>query len=368
MAKKKHARPREVVVDEFERRFLVIDADHDGIKRSPSKLIEQGYVEGTDMRVRIVDGETAEFTRKSGKGRARKERNLAVDIEEARFLFDAVRYKLTKRRYLRKGWEIDYFQGPLDGLVLAEFETRSPDDEVTLPSWIRSAIEVTESLSNQHLARMAYDLADAGSDRPVREMLPRELPRIVLTGGPCSGKSSVMAALREEFKDVLHCIPEVATIVIDQVGAKPPVGDTMAMRAFQQTIYRVQLGFEKVSNRQAIRDGRSALLLDRGTVDGAAYMDRGTAELESVCRTTLAEEYARYRGVICLDVPPKAVYEANKANNPARYETYPQAAATGDRLRKVWQGHPRFMRIDNGSSWDDKLARARAALIGLLKD
>ncbi|HSD12035.1 MAG TPA: AAA family ATPase [Patescibacteria group bacterium] len=365
MGKDKKAEPREETVDEFERRFLVTAIDPE-IQRAPSKRIEQGYFEGTDMRVRIVDGKTAEVTRKSGRGRIRKERNRRMDVDDARFLFDALRYKLTKRRYMKAGWEVDYFEGPLTGLVLAEFETKSPDDEVTLPPWIHAAIEVTESLSNQHLARIAYDLSGEDPDRPVRDLLPRELPRIVLTGGPCSGKSSVMAALRAEFKGVLHCIPEVATIVIEQVGAKPPFDDMLAMKSFQRTIYRVQLGFEKVSNRQAIRDGRKALLLDRGTVDGAAYMDRGVADLENVCRTTMADEYRRYHGVLCLEVPPREIYDANKANNPARSETFDQAAALGERIAKVWGGHPRFTLVRNGSSWDEKLETARAALKALL--
>ena len=363
MAKKDKDAPREEIVDEFERRFLVFAIDPD-VKKSPSRLIEQGYFEGTDMRVRITDGESAELTRKTGKGRKRKERNLRnVPLEVARFQFDALRYKLTKRRYLKKGWEIDYFQGPLDGLIIAEFETKSPDDEVRLPPWITKAIEVTDSLSNQHLARMAYDLDGVGGELPVEDLLPKaQLPRIVLTGGPCSGKSTVMDALKKEFRDVLHCVPEVATIVIELVGAKPPVGDVLGMKSFQRTIYRVQLGFEKVSNRQAVRDGRTALLLDRGTVDGAAYMERGIDDLENVCSTSVAEEYGRYRGVICLDVPSEEIYEANKHNNPARYETYPQAVATGDRLCRVWQDHPDFVRIGNGpGGMEQKIREARAA-------
>src|SRR5689334_17279213 len=124
MAKKDKDAPREEIVDEFERRFLVIAIDPD-VQRSPSLLIEQGYFEGTDMRVRITDDKSAELTRKTGKGRARKERNLRnLDLTAARFLFDALRYKLTKRRHLKKGWEVDYFQGPLQGLVIAEFETK----------------------------------------------------------------------------------------------------------------------------------------------------------------------------------------------------------------------------------------------------
>ena len=367
MAKKKKEDRREETVDEFERRFLVMAIDPD-IERAPSKLIVQGYFDGPgNMRVRITDGETAELTRKTGRGRSRKEKNLETDLITARYLLDSTNYRIEKRRHYKDGWEIDFFHGPLKGLVLAELEMSSPDEEIVMPSWLHKTIEVTDSLTNSHLARMAYDLKGEDAGRPVRELLPREVPRIVLTGGPCSGKSSVMAALKAEFKDVLHCIPEVATIVIEQVGAKPPIGDMLAMKSFQRTIYRVQLGFEKVSNRQAIRDGRSAMLLDRGTVDGAAYMDRGIADLENVCRTTAADEYRRYRGVVCLEVPPKDAYEANKANNAARFETYAQAAALGVRIAKVWGGHPHFTLIKNGASWDEKLASARAAIIRLLE-
>jgi CYTH domain-containing protein/predicted ATPase len=367
---KKKDEPRDETVDEFERRFLVFAIDP-AVQRSPSKLIEQAYFEGTDMRVRITDGESAELTRKSGKGRARKERNLRpLDVTAARFMFEALRYKLTKRRYLKKGWEVDYFQGPLKGLVIAEFETKTPDEEVELPKWVHKAIEVTDSLTNQHLARMAYDLTGVDAELPIGDMLPKAtVPRIVLTGGPCSGKSTVMEALKKEFRDVLHCVPEVATIVIELVGAKPPVGDVLGMKSFQRTIYRVQLGFERVSNKQALRDGRRALLLDRGTVDGAAYMDRGIDDLENVCSTSVAEEYGRYRGVICLDVPSEEIYEANKGNNPARYETYPQAVATGDRLCRVWQGHPNFIRIGNGpGGMEEKLRQAREAFMRLLDE
>ncbi len=361
-------RESEETVDEFERRWIVLSIDPD-IGRYPSKEIEQGYFDGSgDLRVRITDGKQAELTRKTGKGRARQEHNRGVSLETGRFMLEATSHRLEKRRHLREGWEVDHFHGPLAGLVIAEIEkpTLEELDRVTLPPWIHSAIEVTGSLSNRMLARIAYDLRGETPAGPVRDLLVKDVPKIVLTGGPCSGKSSVMAALRSEFSSLLHCVPEVATIVIEQVGIKPPVGDRLGMKAFQRTIYRVQLGFEKGSNMQALRDGRSALLLDRGTVDGAAYMERGIADMEQVFRTTLQDEYDRYRGVICLDVPPQDVYEANKGNNPARYETYEQAAATGRRIHEVWNGHPNFRFIRSCDSWDDKLQRVRSALNDLL--
>jgi predicted ATPase len=218
------------------------------------------------------------------------------------------------------------------------------------------------------LARIAYDLRGETPSGPVRDLIVRDVPKIVLTGGPCSGKSSVMTALRNERSNLLQCVPEVATIIIEQVGIKPPIGDRLGMKTFQRTIYRVQLGFEKGSSQQALRDGRSALLLDRGTVDGAAYMENGLRDMEQIFRTSTQDEYDRYHGVICMDVPPRKIYEANKSNNPARYETYEQAAETGRRIREVWSGHPNFRFISNDGSWEDKLQQARIALNNLLSE
>ncbi len=356
------------VVNEDERRFVVKAVDPD-IQRSPRKEIVQGYFEtppSYSLRVRITDDREAELTKKTGHGVSRKEHNQPTDLETARFLLDSLTDVIVKTRYLRDGWEIDYFHGPLAGLVLAEFEMPDPDYKVVLPPWIGDAVEVTNSLTNRHLARLARDLADSKADRPIRELLPKRIPRIVLTGGPCSGKSTIMALLQKEFGGRIHCVPEVASIVIAQVGVKPPVGDEIGMRKFQRTIYRVQRGFETISDLQAVRDGKQALLLDRGTVDGAAYMEGGLAELEKVCRTERAHEYSQYDLVICLETPPKKVYKASCRNNPARGETYEQAAALGKAIRKVWKGHPGMLFVENGKSWAKKAAAVRAAICSFL--
>lgn len=365
------ARGDEWEQDENERRWLVLSIDPD-VQRSPSRLIEQGYLEdAAGLRVRIVDGKTALLTRKRRVGndkRKRKEKNKGCDLETARFLLESTPFRIEKVRHERDGWEIDYFGGPLAGLVLAEFEMSSPDEDIALPPWIHRAIEVTSQLTNRHLARMAYDLSRERISKPVRDEVIRQwIPRIVLTGGPCSGKSSVMNRLRNELKDVLQCVPEVATIVIQQVGAKPPVDDPLAMRTFQRTIYDVQNGFEKVSFKQARDDGKRAILLDRGTVDGAAYMPNGLEDLEHVCMTTVAAEYDRYEAVICLDFPPRHIYERDIVNNPARYETYEEATAVGERIARVWAGHPHFVRIASRDSWEEKYQAAREAILDALE-
>lgn len=341
-------------VTEIERRFVVKAMDPKKKLGEPIQIL-QGYFEGrSNFRVRIINSKEAILTQKTGRGQIRIEKNKTVPIDIGRYLMDVTPYKLRKDRYTCEGWEIDFFKGPLKGLVLAEFEMKSPKQKVRLPSWIFDAVEVTETLTNQHLARIAYDLSEASAEKFDHEKAQKKVSSIVLTGGPCSGKSSLMKFLQKELKDVVHCVPEVATIVIEQVGAKPPFDDHRAMRIFQRTIHRVQQGFEDVSHRQAIRDGKRAILLDRGTVDGAAYMKNSTDELADICQTTLDDEYARYDAVICLAIPPQNIYDANKANNPARSETYDAAKILSDKIHAVWSNHPHFFKIGTNDSWDKK--------------
>lgn len=367
--------------NEYERRWLVLGIDPE-IQRYPHVTIRQAYF-GTPkgLRIRIADRQgkqTAELTNKTGHGMSRLEHTQEAELDVAEFLYDSSPYRIEKKRYMRDGWEVDFFTGPLTGLVLAEFEMKSPDQEISLPSWIHSAVDVTNDITNSHLARMAYDLRCSAAENDIilqtdeepglRDRVLESCPRIVLTGGPCSGKSTAIERLKSEFPGVLHCVPETATIVIDRVGASPPVGDESGIRRFQRVIYRVQCGFEEVSMIHACRKQMHAMLLDRGTVDGAAYLEGGNREFEDVCLTDTSSEYARYAGVIVLDVPPRDVYESQKENNPARGETYEQATELGEKILEVWSGHPDMVHVRNQGSFEEKYATIRDTVESILNN
>ena len=158
-------------------------------------------------------------------------------------------------------------------------------------------------------------------------------------------------------------MPEVATILISQLGLKPK-GDYLAVRRFQRAVHQVQQIFESAAVEQATcsLDKKSAVLFDRGLVDNAAYLSGGLAEWTEYLNTTTEQEYGCYDLVICLDVPPKDVYEKKLAGNPARYENYEQAKKLGDRIADVWSGHSNFVRIQNFDTWRIKEKVAIEAL------
>lgn len=369
------------MVAEIEKRFLVLKIDPTKLARSHRWEITQGYFELPSLersfRVRIVEDEDAQpkrrafLTAKQGQGISRDEEEIPIDLRAAQILGENSWHTIQKTRFFCDGWEVDFYKEPLKGLIIAEFEMTSLTQEVVLPSWILEAVEVTDSITNLHLARLATELRHAVPDVlgfPLHEELLRTIrrvPRIVLTGGPCSGKSTILEVLRREFGDTIHCVPETATIIISQVGVKPQ-GDALALSRFQDTVFRVQRIFEGTSLQQAVNDGRQALVFDRGSVDNAAYLRGGTLEMAQRFGTTPQAEYARYDLVLCLDVPPERVFEASRVNNPARSETHAEAIALGERIKEVWGKHPNFLVVPNGHNWQEKQETALNAIRNFL--
>lgn len=272
---------------------------------------------------------------------------------------------LEKVRHLDERWEIDFFEPPLNGLVLMEIELNSRDEAFEKPKYIEEWIEVTDSLSNHHLARLATQLREHKLPAMpfIFSNIFSPIPTIVITGGPCSGKSSVMELLKNE-KPNLQFVPEVATIVISQLGIKPK---KKLFNFFQRLVHNTGNLFETTSAQYAVIEGKSGMVLDRGLPDGAAYFDGGSTEYEEVLGTSIRQEYTRYKLVVCLDVPPRNVYEAHKANNSARKESYEEARVLGDRIREVWQNHPNFVFVSNDDGWDAKVAKVREEINKIVK-
>ncbi|KKT81250.1 MAG: hypothetical protein A3B99_05140 [Candidatus Yanofskybacteria bacterium RIFCSPHIGHO2_02_FULL_44_12b] len=366
---------------EIERRFLVTRLSKSFPTDGKVIKIKQAYFEaqGVDKSFRVRISETGSpsrknlssvITLKSGKGRIRKEKEYEIDLRLGNELMKIGNYWLAKNRHLVKHagmtWEIDFFLEPLDGIILAEIELETPDQKVEMPPWIEEYTEVTDSLTNLHLARLASDLRDSGAHPMpfIQEHLNSSIPKIVVTGPPCSGKSTFIESVKSGRSDI-HCVPEVATIIINQLGIVPG-NHPISNRRFQEAIYRIQRIFEATSAQYAISAGKKAVIFDRGTVDAAAYLKGELTEFEKTFNTSRTAEYAKYDGVICLDVPPRDVYNGQKANNQARSETYEQACQLRDRMVSVWRGHPNFVFVPNGSGWEEKKRLIADALENLI--
>ncbi len=355
---------------EIERRFVIpkVTLQRGAIGRD----IVQGYFQTpahATMRIRQLGGPsgTYELTRKTGRGRTREEHTSRIaDRAIGRALLEACPFILHKRRFVRDGWEIDRYAGPLKGLWVLERELPSAETPCPLPSWADSdqAVEVTNDVTNYDLAKLASALGGLESPPSIFELVTKPLPIIVITGGPCSGKSSILATIRRTYPARIHVVPEAASIVINDVGIPFPAENGLFVRQFQQQLYTVQASFEFLARMRGKLAGQEAIVVDRGSADSIAYLPNGVEEFEKTCQTQLGYEYERYAAVICLKVPPPEIYEKYHRSNPARRESYEDAVATGERTVSAWQDHPNFHYVDD-EDWEAK-AQSVATILEMI--
>lgn len=144
---------------EIERRFLVSSPSwRDATTRTRHLL--QGYVareDGVAVRLRLID-EQAWLTIKGPGGLVRPEFEYPVPPAEARLMLDTLcagrRIAKTRHDVPHDGllWEVDVFEGPLAGLVIAEVELPTPDHSVGLPPWAGHEITGDDRYANAALA------------------------------------------------------------------------------------------------------------------------------------------------------------------------------------------------------------------------
>ena len=152
---------------EIERKFLLNSvwpvADHVFDYYYKQNYIRQAYFKNSnEMRVRIVNYDSAYITIKGKrKGISRTEFEYEIPCEEAEIIIkDFCAEEISKTRYSFKEnkliWEIDVFEGDNEGLVLAEVELDSEEQEIDFPDWVGKEVTNDKRYYNSYLSRHPY--------------------------------------------------------------------------------------------------------------------------------------------------------------------------------------------------------------------
>ncbi len=196
------------------------------------------------------------------------------------------------------------------------------------------------------------------------------ISKIVITGGPCAGKSTALSWIQTEFTQMGYTVlfvPETATELITGGVAPWTCGSNVDYRQCQM---RLQLEKEAVFE-QAARSMKAEKLLivcDRGSLDNKAYMsEKEFTEVLQAMGTNEVELRDHYDAVFHLVTAAKGAEEFyTTANNTARTETVQEAAALDDKLIAAWTGHPHLRVIENTSSFEDKMKKLMAEIASFL--
>lgn len=185
------------------------------------------------------------------------------------------------------------------------------------------------------------------------------MKKIVFTGGPSAGKSKVIEMLKEYYTRLgynVFVIPETSTEIIN-AGFKW-WDNSIETNVYQKLIFKYQL--DKEDNiMTAIEESNMdnvIILLDRGLMDGKAYMEEKAFEY-------MAERYAfsetnifmRYDAVIYLESVSISFPELfSDENNKARKSNVEQAKVFDEKVKKAWKGHHKFIEIHACKTFEEK--------------
>ncbi|MES2375145.1 MAG: CYTH domain-containing protein [Bacteroidota bacterium] len=145
---------------EIERKFLVDHKQWQQLPKPAGTKMQQGYMVNENdrtIRLRITDKQ-AYLTFKSGTaGISRNEYEYEIPVNEAAQLFaQFVKTGLEKTRYCityeTKLWEVDVFEGDNQGLVVAEIELDSDDEQFEHPPWVTVEVSGEEKYYNSSLS------------------------------------------------------------------------------------------------------------------------------------------------------------------------------------------------------------------------
>ena len=197
-----------------------------------------------------------------------------------------------------------------------------------------------------------------------------EITKIVLTGGPCAGKTTALDRIRDTLPGYGYkvlFVPETATELIG--GGVTPWG-CGTNKDYQRCQMELQLKKEELFERagKTMDAERLLIVCDRGMMDNKAYMSE--EDFQALCKefgTTEEEFRSGYDAVFHLVTAANGAVEAyTNANNAARYETVEEAVALDERIIAAWTGHPHMSIIDNSTGFEDKLKRLLTEILSFL--
>jgi predicted ATPase len=185
------------------------------------------------------------------------------------------------------------------------------------------------------------------------------MKRVVLTGGPGSGKTVVSSAIARFDSARYIAVPEAATQVYSAAQTRWDLVDQFGRKELQRRIYHLQ---RKQEEAVAAAHPDKIVIFDRGTVDGAAYWPDGPEAYWADLKTTLKAELSRYDMVIWMQTAAAiGIYDGSESN-ACRFEDADGAIAAGDSLAKLWGGHEHLVKVEARPTLEEKVSAVRGIL------
>lgn len=199
------------------------------------------------------------------------------------------------------------------------------------------------------------------------------MKRIVLTGGPCAGKTTALVKVIEHFSSLgykVFIIPEVPTL-FSQAGMDYLTKNRAFFYEGERATLEMQLALEDKFTRMAetITDKPTIIVCDRGTMDISAYMQPEMwAEITAGVGVSSEQLRGRYDAVLHLvSAADGAEQFYTTANNAERTEGIELARMLDKKVIQAWSEHPHLRVINNHEDFDTKINRVLQEISSVLE-
>ena len=187
----------------------------------------------------------------------------------------------------------------------------------------------------------------------------QKITKIVITGGPCAGKTTAMSWIQNAFTKKGYMVLFVDETATELIGGGAPWKYTRCNRDYQYRLTQLMLAKELAFTEIAktFEAEKVLIVCDRGALDNRAYMsDEEFRYVLKSLNTNEVELRDHYDAVFHLVTAAKGAEQFyTLANNAARYETIEEARVVDDSLIASWTGHPHLRVIDNRYDFDEKM-------------
>jgi len=188
-----------------------------------------------------------------------------------------------------------------------------------------------------------------------------EIKKIVITGGPCAGKTTGLSYIEQELTKMGYKIVFINESATELILNGLDRGANKTNLDYESNIINLQVKKENLYMEYCknLPYEKVLLICDRGVMDCKSYMTDYEFDT-AINQLGLDKIQVRdnYDAVFHLVTAAKGAEHAyTLKNNQARFESVEQAVKSDTKTMNAWTGHPHFRVIDNSTSFDLKMKR-----------
>ncbi|KAG5881998.1 hypothetical protein JTB14_028599 [Gonioctena quinquepunctata] len=187
--------------------------------------------------------------------------------------------------------------------------------------------------------------------------------KLVLTGGPCGGKTTGQARLCTFFENLgwkVFRVPETASVLFSG-GVKFSDLDENEVVNFQENLLKTMLQIEDTFFELGRTCKRNCLIIcDRGAMDASAFISKEKWEsiMSENSWNSVELRDNRYNQIIHMVSAANGAEEFyTLEDHTCRSESVELARELDIKAAASWVGHPYFDVIDNSTDFEDKIRR-----------